>query len=359
MNKYIEDLSARLEARYAHEHEYLQAAVRWLDRIAPVIDRDPSYEKMDLLARMVEPEHMYAFLVPWEDKKGVMHTSHGYRVQFNSAMGPYKGGLRFHPSVDMDSVKFLGFEQTYKNALTGLPLGGASGGSDFDPTDKSRREIMRFCQSFMMQLYRYIGSDTDIPSGDLGVGEREIGFLYGEYKRLTGRYESNALTGKGTKSGGSEFKKEAAGCGAIYFLQRMLADNNDSIEGKTIAVSGFGNLAWGVCRKAALLGAKVVTLSGPDGYIYDPAGIGSEEKLDFVLAMRASKKDCVEPYADRFGVEFFPGGETVGSAGRHRDTMCCTERGRCRRCCRARRQQSEVLCGSFDNGHDDRSLQAA
>jgi glutamate dehydrogenase (NADP+) len=171
---------------------------------------------------------------------------------------------------------------------------------------------MRFCQSFMMQLYRYIGSDTDIPSGDLGVGEREIGFLYGEYKRLTGRYESNALTGKGTKSGGSEFKKEAAGCGAIYFLQRMLADNNDSIEGKTIAVSGFGNLAWGVCRKAALLGAKVVTLSGPDGYIYDPAGIGSEEKLDFVLAMRASKKDCVEPYADRFGVEFFPGEKPWG-----------------------------------------------
>jgi glutamate dehydrogenase (NADP+) len=256
---------------------------------------------------MVEPERMVTFLVPWVDDQGNAHTNHGYRVQFNSAIGPYKGGLRFHPSVNASVVKFLGFEQTYKNALTGLPIGGASGGADFDPRGRSDREIMRFCQSFMNALYRYIGADTDIPAGDIGVGAKEIGYLYGQYKRLLGKAESSALTGKGLTYGGSKVRLEAAGSGTVYFLDRMVGSQGDTLEGKTIAVSGFGNMSWGVCRKAAQLGAKVVTLSGPDGYVYDPEGITGQEKLDYLLEMRDSGKDKVSAYARRFGVEFFPG----------------------------------------------------
>ena len=306
MNNYAVRVAAQLRQRYANEPEYLQSVLTWLDMIDPALD-DPRYEKLDLLTRMVEPERMFTFLVPWVDDNGTAHTSHGYRVQFNSAIGPYKGGLRFHPGVNPSVVKFLGFEQTYKNALTGLPIGGASGGADFDPRGRSDREIMRFCQSFMNALYRYIGADTDIPAGDIGVGAKEIGYLYGQYKRLLGKAESSALTGKGLTYGGSKVRLEAAGSGTVYFLARMLESKGDTLEGKTIAVSGFGNMSWGVCRKAAELGAKVVTLSGPDGYIYDPDGVTTQEKLDHLLEMRDNGKDRVSAYARRFGVEFFPG----------------------------------------------------
>ncbi|MCI8303093.1 MAG: NADP-specific glutamate dehydrogenase [Lawsonibacter sp.] len=306
MNNYAARVLERLRQKYPSEPEYLQSVQTWLEMIDPALD-DPRYEKLDLLTRMVEPERMVTFLVPWVDDKGNAHTCHGYRVQFNSAIGPYKGGLRFHPSVNESVVKFLGFEQTYKNALTGLPIGGASGGADFDPRGKSDREIMRFCQSFMNSLYRYIGADTDIPAGDIGVGAREIGYLYGQYKRLLGKAESSALTGKGLTYGGSKVRLEAAGSGTVYFLERMVASQNDTLEGRTIAVSGFGNMSWGVCRKAAQLGAKVVTLAGPDGSIYDPEGVNTQEKLDFLLKMRDSGKDKVSAYAREFGVEFFPG----------------------------------------------------
>ena len=306
MNDYVARVLADLESRYANEPEYLQAVRSWLEMIEPAVD-DPRYEKMDLLTRMVEPERMFTFLVPWVDDKGVAHTNHGYRVQFNSAIGPYKGGLRFHPSVNESVVKFLGFEQTYKNALTGLPIGGAGGGADFDPRGRSNREIMRFCQAFMTAMYRYIGADTDVPAGDIGVGAREIGYMYGAYKKLTGRAESSALTGKGLTYGGSKIRQEAAGFGAVYFLARMLEHQGESMEGKRIAVSGFGNMSWGVCRKVAQLGGKVVTLSGPDGYVYDPEGITTQEKFDFIQSMRESGMDKVQPYAEKFGVEFFAG----------------------------------------------------
>jgi len=306
MNEYVARVSEHLKKLYAHEPEYLQCVLTWLEMIEPAVD-DPRYEQLDLLSRMVEPERMFTFLVPWVDDKGIAHTNHGFRVQFSSAIGPYKGGLRFHPSVTPSVVKFLGFEQTYKNALTGLPIGGASGGADFDPRGKSNREIMRFCQSYMNALYRYLGADTDVAGGDMGVGAREIGYLYGQYKRLTSRSESSALTGKGLTYGGSKVRQEAAGFGAVYFLNRMLEHRGEKLEGKRILVSGFGNMAWGVCRKAAELGGKVVTLSGPDGYIYDHDGVRTQEKFDFMVKMRESGDDRVEPYAEEFGVPFFPG----------------------------------------------------
>ena len=307
MNEYASRVLAGLKALYPNEPEYLQSVSAWLDMVSPVLERNPAYEKMDLLPRMVEPERMFSFLVPWMDDQGRAHTNHGFRVQFSSAIGPYKGGLRFHPSVNAGVVKFLGFEQTYKNALTGLPIGGAAGGADFAPPPPPPPEVMRFCQSFMIALYRYIGADTDIPAGDIGVGAREIGYLYGEYKRLTGRSESSALTGKGLTYGGSKIRLEAAGFGAVYFLARMMEHAGESLEGKRIAVSGFGNMSWGVCRKAAALGAKVVTLSGPDGCVYDPDGVATQEKFDFMAQLRASGRDRVQDYADRFGVEFRPG----------------------------------------------------
>ena len=311
MSDYVSRVSADLQQRYAGQPEYLQAVLTWLEMIAPALEDNPIYERVDLLTRMVEPDRMLTFTVPWMDDQGMAHTNHGYRVQFNSAIGPYKGGLRFHPSVNPSIVKFLGFEQTYKNALTGLPIGGAAGGADFDPRGKSSREIMRFCQSFMTALYRLIGADTDIPAGDIGVGSREIGYLYGQYKRLTGKAESSALTGKGLTYGGSVIRQEAAGFGTVYFLARMLEHQGETLEGKRLAVSGFGNMSWGVCRKSAELGGKVVTLSGPDGYVYDPDGVCTQEKFDFMLSMRAGGADKVEPYADHFGVEFFPGKRDV------------------------------------------------
>ena len=314
MNDYTARVLCDLYRRYPHEPEYLQAVQMWLELIGPAAD-DPLYEKLDLLHRMVEPERIFSFQVPWVDDRGQVHTNHGYRVQFNSAIGPYKGGLRFQPGVSASVVKFLGFEQTYKNALTGLPIGGAAGGADFDPRGKSSREIMRFCHSFMQALYRYIGADTDVPAGDIGVGAREIGYLYGEYKRLTGRAESSALTGKGLAYGGSQVRLEAAGFGTVYFLERMMERTGSGLEGKRILASGFGNMTCGVCRKAAELGARVVTLSGPDGYVYDPEGVVTPEKLQYLTSMRSSGADRVEPYARQFGVQFFPGRRPWEAAG--------------------------------------------
>ena len=307
MNSYTERVLSRLEDRYAHEKEYLQCVRAWVEMVEPALD-DPRYEKLDLLTRMVEPERMFSFIVPWVDDEGIAHTNHAYRVQFNSAIGPYKGGMRFHKDVTASVVKFLGFEQTYKNALTGLPIGGAAGGADFDPKGRSNHEIMRFCQNLMNALYRYIGADTDVPAGDIGVGVREIGYLYGQYKRILGRAESSALTGKGLTYGGSKIRQEAAGYGTVYFLERMLEHKGDTIKGKRIAVSGFGNMAWGVCKKATELGAKVVTVSGPDGYVFDKDGIGTEEKLAYLTALRTGAQDAVAPYAVAFpGAAFFAG----------------------------------------------------
>ena len=265
-----------------------------------------------MISRLVEPERQFTFRVVWEDDNGNYHTNTGYRVQFNGAIGPYKGGLRFQKNVYSGIIKFLGFEQIFKNALTGLPIGGGKGGSDFDPTGKSDAEIMRFCQSYMQALYRYIGPDIDVPAGDMGVGGREIGFLFGEYRRLKGTFENGVLTGKGFSYGGSRIRPEATGYGAVYYLENVLRDDGQNIKGKTIAAAGFGNVTWGICKKAAELGAKVVTLSGPDGYIYDPDGVVTEEKINYLLEMRNSGRNRVQDYSDKFGVEFFPGEKPWG-----------------------------------------------
>ncbi len=313
MNAYVERVIAHVRRKYANEPEFVQTVEEVFSSISPLVDKHPEYEKADLLGRMVEPERMFTFRVVWTDDQGRVHTNTGYRCQFNGAIGPYKGGLRFHPSVYPGIIKFLGFEQTFKNSLTGLPIGGGKGGSDFDPSGKSDGEIMRFCQSFMSALYRYIGPDVDVPAGDIGVGAREIGYLYGQYRRLKGVWENGVMTGKGLSYGGSLTRPEATGYGAIYYLQEVLKHEGESIEGKAIACSGFGNVTWGICKKAMHLGAKVVTLSGPDGYIYDPEGVSSSaEKVDYLLTMRSSGRNRVQDYADRFGVEFFPGQKPWG-----------------------------------------------
>lgn len=293
MNEYAVRVAAQLRRRYAHEPEYLQCVLTWLEMIDPALD-DPRYEKLDLLTRMVEPERMFTFLVPWVDDRGVAHTSHGYRAQFSSAIGPYKGGLRFHPGVTPSVVKFLGFEQTYKNALTGLPIGGAAGGADFDPRGKSDREIMRFCQSFMTELCKHIGQFTDVPAGDIGVGGREIGFMFGQYKRLRNEY-TGVLTGKGLSYGGSLARTEATGYGLCYYMKEMLAYKGTSFEGKTVAISGSGNVAIYACQKATQLGAKVVTMSDSNGFIYDPNGIN----LDVVKDIKEVKRGRIKEYAER------------------------------------------------------------
>lgn len=303
----VNKLMAELERRHPGESEYLQAVREVLMTVEETYNQHPEFEANRIAERIVEPDRSFTFKVVWVDDRGEVQVNTGYRVQFNNAIGPYKGGLRFHPSVNPSILKFLGFEQIFKNSLTTLPMGGGKGGCDFDPKGKSDMEIMRFCQSFMTALYRLIGADTDIPAGDIGVGSREIGYLYGQYKRLTGKAESSALTGKGLTYGGSVIRQEAAGFGTVYFLARMLEHQGETLEGKRLAVSGFGNMSWGVCRKSAELGGKVVTLSGPDGYVYDPDGVCTQEKFDFMLSMRAGGADKVEPYADRFGVEFFPG----------------------------------------------------
>ncbi len=297
--------------RNPSEPEFHQAVREVLESIEPVIIAHPEYEKAGIVERMVEPERMISFRVPWVDDNGVVQINRGFRVQFNSAIGPYKGGLRFHPSVYSGIIKFLGFEQTFKNSLTSLPMGGGKGGSDFDPNGKSDNEVMRFCQSFMTELSKYIGADTDVPAGDIGVGAREIGYLFGQYKRLNNEF-TGVLTGKGIPYGGSLIRPEATGYGAIYYTVEMLKHFNDDIKGKTIAVSGFGNVAWGTIKKANELGAKVVTISGPDGYIYDEDGISTYEKVEYLLEMRASCRNRVQDYADKFGVPFFAGEKPWG-----------------------------------------------
>jgi len=313
MNAYVASVIENVKKKHGNEPEFVQTVEEVLSSIAPMVDKHPEYEKADLLNRMVEPERMFTFRVVWTDDNGQAHTNIGYRCQFNGAIGPYKGGLRFQPNVNPSIIKFLGFEQTFKNSLTGLPMGGGKGGSDFDPAGKSDAEIMRFCQSYMTALYRYIGPDIDVPAGDMGVGGREIGYLFGQYRRLKGVWENGVLTGKGFSYGGSLTRPEATGYGAVYYLQEVLKHEGDSIEGKTIAISGFGNVAWGICKKAMHLGAKVVTLSGPDGYIYDPEGVSSSpEKVDYMLKMRSSGRNRVQDYADKFGVQFFPGEKPWG-----------------------------------------------
>ncbi len=306
MNAYLVSVIENVKKKHGNEPEFVQPVEEVLTSLEPVIEKHPEYEQADLLNRMVEPERMFTFRVTWQDDEGKYHTNTGYRCQFNGAIGPYKGGLRFHPSVYSGIIKFLGFEQTFKNSLTGLPIGGGKGGSDFDPRGRSDAEIMRFCQSFMTALYRYIGPDVDVPAGDIGVGGREIGYLFGQYRRLKGTFENGVLTGKGMSYGGSLIRPEATGFGAVYYLCEVLQHQGDSIEGKTIAISGFGNVAWGICRKARDLGAKVITLSGPDGYIYDPDGVTTDEKINYLVTMRNSGRDKVQDYADKFGCQFFP-----------------------------------------------------
>ena len=307
MAGYAEKVLNDLKVRYANEPEFLQAATEILTTLKPVIDRnEEKYEKVALLESFVEPERIITFRVPWIDDQGKVQVNRGYRVQFNSAIGPYKGGLRFHPSVNQSILKFLGLEQTLKNSLTGRPMGGGKGGADFDPRGKSDMEVMRFCQSFMTELSKYIGADTDVPAGDIGVGAREVGYLFGQYKRLQNEF-TGVLTGKGRAFGGSLIRPEATGFGAVYYTVEMLKSFGEDIKGKTFAVSGFGNVAWGTCLKVTELGGKVVTISGPDGYIYDEDGINTPEKINFLLEMRASCRDKVQDYADKFGVPFFAG----------------------------------------------------
>ncbi len=310
MREYVQNVIADLTKRYAEQKEFLQAVTEVLFSLIPILEKNPIYKEAKILERITEPDRTIMFKVPWMDDKGEIHVNRGYRVQFNNAIGPYKGGLRFHDSVTLSILKFLGFEQIFKNSLTSLPMGGAKGGSDFTTKGKSDAEVMRFCQSFMTELHKYIGQNIDVPAGDIGVGGREIGYLYGQFKRLTNSFEG-VLTGKGINWGGSLIRPEATGFGNVYFANEMLATKGMSFDGKTVVVSGFGNVSWGAVQKATELGGKVVTLSGPDGFIYDKDGIKGE-KVDFMLQMRASGKDMVKEYADKFGVEFFAGKKPWG-----------------------------------------------
>ena len=307
MNSYVERVIEEVKEKYKNQKEFVQTVEEVLSSVSPVLDKHPEYEKAGILERMVEPERMFSFRVVWTDDEGKPHTNVGYRCQFNGAIGPYKGGLRFQKNVNESIMKFLAFEQTYKNALTGLPIGGGKGGSDFDPAGKSEAEIMRFCQSYMTALYRYIGPDQDVPAGDMGVGGREIGYLFGQYRRLRGDYKNGVLTGKGLSYGGSLIRPEATGYGAIYYLNQVLSQQGDTIRGKSIAVTGFGNVAWGVMKKASQLGAKVIYMSGPNCYVKDPEGISTKEKLDFVLELRRRNEIDLKPYADKFGCEYHAG----------------------------------------------------
>ncbi len=309
---YVQNVIDGVAKKYAHEPEFVQTVSEVIHSLAPVIEQHPEYEKCSLLERMVEPERAISFRVTWADDNGKVHVNTGYRVQFNGAIGPFKGGLRFHPSVYLGIMKFLAFEQTFKNSLTGLPIGGAKGGSDFDPRGKSDAEILRFCQAFMTELYRHIGPDVDVPAGDMGVGAREIGYLYGQYRRVKGVFENGVLTGKGLSYGGSLIRPEATGYGATYYTVEVLKHFGEEIKGKTVAVSGFGNVAWGAVKKITELGGKVVTISGPDGYVYDEDGVSTEEKINYMLEMRASGRDKVQDYADKFGVEFHAGEKPWG-----------------------------------------------
>ena len=309
---YIQNVIDDVAKKHANEPEFVQTVTEVLTSLAPVIDQHPEYEKYSLLERIVEPERQITFRVTWTDDAGKVHVNTGYRVQFNGAIGPYKGGLRFHPSVYSGIMKFLAFEQTFKNSLTGLPIGGGKGGSDFDPRGKSDMEILRFCQAFMTELYRHIGPDVDVPAGDIGVGGREIGYLYGQYRRIKGAFKNGVLTGKGLSYGGSLVRPEATGYGATYYAVEVFKHFGEDIKGKTFALSGFGNVAWGAAKKITELGGKVLTISGPDGYVYDKDGISTDEKIEYLLEMRASGRDKVQDYADKFGAEFFPGQKPWG-----------------------------------------------
>lgn len=309
---YVQEVLEKVKKRNAYEPEFLQAVEEVLPTLIPVFEKHPEYIEANLLERFCEPERQIMFRVPWVDDNGELQVNRGFRVQFNGAIGPYKGGLRFHPSVYIGIVKFLGFEQILKNSLTGLPIGGGKGGSDFDPRGKSDNEVMRFCQSFMTELNRHIGPDVDVPAGDIGVGGREIGYLYGQYRRIKRVFENGVLTGKGLSYGGSLIRPEATGYGVTYFCQEMLKHEGTDFKGKTVAVSGFGNVAWGACAKVAQLGGKVVTLSGPDGYIYDPAGV-TGEKIDYMVEMLKNNQGSrVKDYADKFGCEFHAGEKPWG-----------------------------------------------
>lgn len=303
----IQKIMSSLEAKHPGESEYFQAVKEVLMSIEEVYNQHPEFEKAKIIERLVEPDRILTFRVTWVDDKGEVQTNLGYRVQFNNAIGPYKGGIRFHSSVNLSILKFLGFEQTFKNALTTLPMGGGKGGSDFSPRGKSQAEIMRFCQAFMLELWRHLGPNLDVPAGDLGVSGREVGYMFGMYKKLAREF-TGTFTGKGLEFGGSLVRPEATGFGALYFINQMLKGKGTDIKGKTVAISGFGNVAWGAAKKASELGAKVVTISGPDGYIYDPNGI-SGEKVDYMLQLRASGEDIVQPYADKFPGSTFVAGK--------------------------------------------------
>ncbi len=301
----VKEFMQKVTARNPHEPEFLQAVEEVVTSVWDVYESNPQFMEAKILERIVEPERMILFRVPWVNDKGETQVNKGFRVEFNSAIGPYKGGLRFHPSVNLSILKFLGFEQIFKNSLTTLPMGGGKGGSDFDAKGKSDGEIMRFCQAFMSELFRHIGPNTDVPAGDIGVGGREIGYLFGMYKKLKNKFVG-ILTGKGLNWGGSLIRPEATGFGVVYFAQEMLKTINKNFEGKIAAVSGFGNVAWGAIQKVNDLGGTVVTLSGPDGYIYDKDGIKGD-KVDYLLEMRASNRDVVQDYAEEYGVPFYPG----------------------------------------------------
>jgi len=304
----LKKLMADLEAKNPAQPLYLQAAKEVLETIVDFVNENPKYDKYSIVERILEPERIVIFKVTWMDDKGQIHVNRGYRVQHNMAIGPYKGGIRFHPSVSVDSIKFLAFEQTFKNSLTTLPMGGGKGGSDFDPQGKSEAEVMRFCQSFMTELQKYIGPETDVPAGDIGVGAREIGFMYGQYKRLRGEHVG-VLTGKGLEWGGSLIRPEATGFGAIYFLEGMLKEKKDTLKGKRVALSGFGNVSWGAALKLAELGAKVVTISGPDGYIVDEDGITSPEKIEYMNTLLQTRNNVVAPFAEKFKSAKFVAGK--------------------------------------------------
>lgn len=300
------EIIAQLEAKHPGEPEFIQAVREVLLSIEDIYNQHPEFEKNKIVERLVEPDRIFTFRIPWVDDKGEVQVNLGYRVQFNNAIGPYKGGTRFHHTVNLSTLKFLGFEQTFKNALSTLPMGGGKGGSDFSPKGKSEREIMRFCQAYVTELYKYIGPDMDIPAGDIGVGGREVGFMYGMYKKLT-RECTGTFTGKGHEFGGSRLRPESTGYGAIYMVNDICKQHNIDFKGKTVAISGFGNVAWGATMKATELGAKVVCISGPDGYIYDENGVSTQEKFDYMCELRNSGNDVVEPYAKKFGAQFFAG----------------------------------------------------
>ena len=315
MNAYTQRVLEETRRKNPNEKEYLQAVEEVLNSLDPVIEKHPEYEEHAILERLCEPERLFEFRVVYTDDAGKPHVHRGYRIQYNGSLGPYKGGLRFHPSVNLSILKFLAFEQTFKNSLTTLPIGGGKGGSDFDPHGKSDAEIMRFCQAFMTELYRHIGPDSDVPAGDIGVGGREIGYLFGQYRRLRGAYENGVLTGKDLNFGGSLLRPEATGYGALYYTQEVLEKLGDTVKGKTFVLSGYGNVTWGAAKKIAELGGKAVTLSGHNGYVYDPDGIITEEKINYLLEMRASRNANVKLYADKFNCEFFPNEKPWGVKG--------------------------------------------